>query len=236
MNTHHSIKHIDNEESRIDSKIETEFSHKKHTIHLTPMQLYKDKIVAVFIFVLLVITLSGLVWFKTSQQVQKTPTVKQMIINKQILQRRSKDLGFIQRGLTGKAVDVNTGKIVTAARIFSLNDKTVYLELDLNAPPKGTVIDYLRYKDGRYVDHGEVVIAKTDTKDLLFNWTINTLLAHIRDGKWKVATYTNGILAKRITYEVQNNKIGYVYPDETISPNDSDYHLTYVNSLIAQNN
>ena len=177
--------------------------------------------------VLIIIVVLGLVVYKQTHK----PQVKTITAKKQVVVRRSKDLGLITRGLTGKAVDVNTGKIVKAARIFSLDDKAVYLQLDLQSAPKGTVIDYIRYKNGRYVDHGELTIAKNDIKNVLFNWTISNLLANLTEGKWKVATYSNGILAKRILYEISKNKISYVYPEDTIEPNDPDYNLH--SSLIA---
>lgn len=183
------------------------------------------------IFVLLIAIILGTIGMKSYQPPQ-TPTIVKKTIIKQAVIRRSKDLGIIQRSLTGKAVDVNTGKIVTAARIFSPNDKTVYLELDFLSATKGTVVDYIRYKNGRYVDHGEVVVAKSDTKNLLFNWTITKLLGASRDGKWKIATYTNGVLAKKILYEISSNKVSYVYPEENISPTNSEYHL---NNILAAN-
>ena len=152
--------------------------------------------------------------------------IKTVVVNKQVIERRSKDLGFITRGLTGKAVDVNTGKIVTAARVFSINDKTVYLQIDLANAPKGTTLDYIRYKNGRYVDHGELSLAKNDIKNVLFNWSISNLLSSLTTGNWKVATYANGILAKRIVYSVENNKVGYVREENDVNPGSSDYYLS----------
>lgn len=184
-------------------------------------KLFENKFAIILVVLLLVV--GGLVAFKQLEKIKPQP--KTITINKQILQRRSKDTELITRGLTGKAVDVNTGKIVKAARIFSPDDKTVYLELDLAAAPKGTVIDYIRYKEGRYVDHEELAIGKPNIQNVLFNWTISSLFTNVREGKWKVATYCNGILAKRIAYQVGQNKISYVYPDEPVSANDPDYFL-----------
>jgi hypothetical protein len=177
----------------------------------------------IFIFIALIILLACLLLYKQFGKI-KLPA-KTITINRQVLQKRSKDLGYVYRGLTGKAVDVNTGKIVKAARIFSADDKTVYLEIDFNNAPKGTIIDYIRYKNGRYVDHGEVSLIKANTKNILFDWIINNLFSNVRNGKWRVATYTNGILAKRISYEVVGNKVSYVNSDDSINPSDSDYLL-----------
>lgn len=174
------------------------------------------------VLILLAVVITSLVLFKNQGQ----HGVNTITIKKQVLLRRSKDLGFIQRGLTGKAIDVNTGKIVLAARVFSLNDSTVYLELDLQQPPAGTLIDYIRYKNGRYVDNGEISVANAGTKNMLFKWQINKALSSLSNGNWKVATYTNGILAKRVLYVVNNNQVSYVNSSDKISPTDSDYKLT----------
>lgn len=212
------------EEKQGEHAVSQGLSHAEHhTMPKTPMQyLWERKFL--FLFIVLVVFLGGLLLYK--QFGKAKPPTRTITMNKQVLQKRSKNLGYIQRGLTGKAIDVNTGKIVKAARIFSPDDKTVYLELDFNSVPKGTVIDYIRYKNGRYVDHGEVSLIKANTKNILFNWIINNLLSNVRNGKWRVATYTNGILAKRITYDVTGNKVSYVYPDEKIHPTDPDYQLS----------
>ncbi len=179
------------------------------------------------LFILMIIIVIGLIAVKTYQPSLKQPVTIKRTVMKQTLVTRSKDKGIINRSLTGKAIDVNTGKIVKAARIFSPDDKTVYLELDFNNAPKGTVIDYIRYKKGRYVDHGEIIITKDNTQNTLFSWTINSLLANAREGRWRVATYANGILAKRINYEAKSNKVTNVMYGEPIGINDPDYNLSH---------
>ena len=221
---------MENDQIKNDKQIKTvteDSSSSKGKISVEGVHVKKLSVIFAIVLLILIAIVASLIVYK---QMRK-PQVKTITVKKQVIVRRSKDLGLITRGLTGKAVDVNTGKIVKAARIFSLDDKTVYLQLDLQNAPKGTVIDYIRYKNGKYVDHGELSIAKNDIKNVLFNWTISNLLANLTEGKWKVATYSNGILAKRILYEISKNKISYVYPEDTIEPNDPDYNLH--SSLIA---
>jgi len=184
----------------------------------------KGIISILLILLILIVIIAAFV--KLYSPFTKQPTTVKKTVMKQVVMTRSKDTGIVNRGLTGKAVDVNTGKIVTAARIFSTTDKTVYLELDFADAPKGTVIDYIRYKKGRYVDHGEIVIPKDNTKSALFNWSINNLLANVVEGQWRIATYTNGILAKRINYEIKNSAVSRVFSSDLISPTDPDYKLT----------
>ncbi len=98
--------------------------------------------IVIIVLVLLGSLVVGLIAYQ--QFFKPKPKVKTVTVQKEVLQKRSKTPGIIERGLTGKAVDVNTGKIVTAARVFSSTDNTVYLELDLNTPPLGTLLDYIR--------------------------------------------------------------------------------------------
>lgn len=150
---------------------------------------------------------------------------KTKVVVKQVVYRRSIAVGTIVKATTAKTIDVATGKVIKAARIFSFNDKTVYLALDLNNAAAGTNIDYIRYLNGRYVDHGNVKIFKSATKNLNFSWTNIRSLGSVGDGKWKISTYTNGILEKRVTYLVQKSLAIIVYPDEQISLTDKDYRL-----------
>lgn len=176
--------------------------------------------------ILLILVTGALIGYKTyrlitlSQQQQQTKVVMQ-----QQLVRRSKISGVIVRATTAKAIDVKTGKVIQAARIFSINDKTIYLTLDLNSAKIGTNIDYIRYLNGRYVDHGNVKTTTDGANNISFSWTNSKPLGSITDGKWKIATYTNGILEKRVTYLVKKNQITQIYPDNPVYSSDHDYHL-----------
>lgn len=206
---------------------------------ITPEHMHAEEIIAhhtaskkfrlgksTIIIIILVAVIAGLVGLKTYQQLK--PVVKQVTVNRQVLQKRSKSLGYVNRALTGKAIDIATGKVVQAARIFTPDDKKIYLEVDLNQAQKGTIIDCLRYKNGKYVDLTEVTLQNGDIKNILFNWIITKLLSANRDGSWRVNVYAKGILEKRILYEIKDNKVSYVYPDQPVSTNDSDYRLPSV--------
>lgn len=182
---------------------------------------------------ILIIVIATMVSISMFQSFKK-PQVKKVSITKQVIKKRSKDSGIISRALTGKEIDLKTGKILTAARIFSQSDKTVYLELDLSNPPTGTLIDYIRYKEEKYVDHGEITIQDPSTDNVLFKW-INTknIFDTTREGKWRVATYTNGILAKKIEYGIINNKVSWI-KTQTIKNTDPDYRLSGALSLLIR--
>lgn len=188
------------------------------------MDINKQKGMAVPIIILLVVIVAGLVGYKTYQQFKSSQQSEKKTVVKQVVVRRSKIPNVIVTATTAKAIDVKTGKVITAARIFSLNDKTVYLALDLDSAKSGTNIDYIRYLNGRYVDHGNAKLTKDAIDNIDFSWTNNRSLGSVVEGKWKVATYTNGILEKRVSYVVQKNQVSQVEIEDP-SLADADYKL-----------
>ncbi len=161
------------------------------------------------VLLLLVVATGGFIGYRGYQQWQQQQAKKKPVV-KQVIIRRSKSPNVITQATTAKAIDVNTGKVITAARVFSTNDKTVYLALDLDNPKIGTRIDYIRYLFGRYVDHGSVKVDKSRTSNLAFSWVVTRPLGSRPDGEYKVATYTNGILEKRVTYVIEKSKLSFV--------------------------
>lgn len=177
------------------------------------------------IIILLVTLVGGLVAYKTSLLLRnKTSQAEKKTVVKQVIVRRSKIPNTIVQATTAKAIDIKTGKVITAARVFSLDDKTVFLALDLDKPKSGTNIDYIRYLNGRYVDHGNSKLNKSLVENISFSWTNSRSLGSVIEGKWKVATYTNGILEKRVSYVVQKDKISQVEVEEPVLA-DADYRL-----------
>ncbi len=184
----------------------------------------RSKGIFLLVLGLLLVATVSLVGYKTYLgSYAAKPTQKTAL--KEVLVRRSKILGVILKAVTAKAIDVKTGKVIQAAGVFSLGDKTIYLALDLNSARFGTYIDYIRYLNGRYVDHGDVKISKDATRSITFNWTNVRPLGSIGDGKWKIATYTNGILEKRVSYLVKKGNVSKLYPEEPILSSNPDYQL-----------
>ncbi len=205
----------------IQAKVKTQDNKKKIMTH---SELIKEIVLIFGIFIALLI---GAVIFFTYRNSHPS---KKVTLMKESLVRRSKVPNVIIKATTAKAVDVSTGKVVRAARIFSsVNDKTIYLGLDLHAPKIGTRIDYVRYLNDRYVDHGSIEVTKNGTGYLIFSWTtINGYLGVRPDGKYKVSTYTDGILEKRVLYTVTHEKISSVEEDNQVSINDSDFLLAKI--------
>lgn len=224
-------KKITTDEKKIETFAQTSSSDKQGiTTRVSRLtMLFQSKFTMAFVILVLVAT--GILGYKAYQQTQNQISKKTVV--KQVLVRRSKIPNIIVKATTAKAIDVKTGKVITAARVFSFNDKTVYLALDLNSAKSGTFIDYIRYLNGRYVDHGNVKITKNGTNNLTFNWTNTKPLGSVGDGKWKIATYSNGILEKRVNYTVAKSQVRNV-EEELVLSSDSDYRLNHAISLSSK--
>ncbi len=184
-----------------------------------------QKGIALPVIILLIAIVAGLLGYKTYQQFKSTQQAQKQTVVKQVIVRRSKIPNTIVQATTAKAIDVKTGKVITAARVFTLDDKKVYLALDLDSAKSGTNIDYIRYLNGRYVDHGNSKLNKDLVSNISFVWTNSRSLGSVIEGKWKIATYTNGILEKRVNYEVQKDKISQIKVEEPLFA-DADYKLS----------
>ncbi len=130
---------------------------------------------------------------------QKTQPKKTVMVK-----TRSKTPGIIKQVATAKAIDVKTSLPIQPTNKFTTKDKYVYLSLVLNNPTAGTRIDYVRYINGRYLDHKSVKLASPGMKALAFDWAAKTT-ANRPVGVYRVRTYTNGILEKRANYTVSKD-------------------------------
>lgn len=158
--------------------------------------------------------------FKTYKQL---PFFKKEV-KQQVAVRRSKPKGIIKVATTAKKIDPRTQSVVLAARIFTLSDKTVYLVLDLNNPPVGTPIDIIKTRNGKFVNHEEVVIKSPNSNRLVFTWKASVVGSFL-EGKYKVKTYEKGILAKRVEYIVQRGQVFVPKQTDLVLNTDPDFLL-----------
>jgi hypothetical protein len=189
-----------------------------------------SKIGIIIIFVIVVT--GALIVLRGGQQFGNFKQAPANTVN-EVLVRRSKIPNTINQATTAKIIDVKTGRVIQASQVFSTDDKTVYLSLGLNKPEVNTRIDYIRYLNGRYVDHGGAKITQPNSQNLSFSWSVNKLIGSRPDGTYKIATYTNGILEKRVIYTVIKSKVSGFYIQE-VSPRDPQYHLTAALPLYAK--
>ncbi len=122
---------------------------------------------------------------------------------------RSKKPGTIKYVVTSKGIDPKTGQEVNPTNTFSANDKQVYLVMGLNSPQVGTKIEYVRYLNGRYIDHKSMEVTKQGTNYADFDWTVNKSVVFYAPGSYKVKTYTNGIFEKNVLFTVNKQGVAY---------------------------
>lgn len=170
---------------------------------------------ALLLIILLVVVAAGVSYlgyrlFMTKPQIssqntyqqtpQKPPEQKSVTSNSP---PRSKASGVITQVVTAKGVDLKTGEAINPISQFSKTDKTIFVVLTLKNPKVGTKFEYVRYLNGKFLDHGNLTISKASTNNVSFNWILKKPgLAH-PIGNYKVKVYTNGVFEKDINYIVQ---------------------------------
>lgn len=126
---------------------------------------------------------------------------------------RSKIPGMIVQGVPAKEIDPISGKPLMPTQQFFANEKIIYLTIALNNPKTGTKIEYVRYLNGKYLDHRSITIEKEKTLYANFNWSLNNPLATHLTGDYKVKLYTNGVFERAVEYKI-NRRLAYLYHGE----------------------
>lgn len=109
--------------------------------------------------------------------------------------------GIIKDEQFSTAVD-SQGKATHITNKFSTTDQKVYAVISLDKAKAGTVIQYVRYFNGKNIDDGSLTINKNDTKNIDFLFaTKSGKLRH--PGEYKVRVYTNGKAEMSSVYTVK---------------------------------
>ncbi len=182
-------------------------------------KLLSNKLFAVVLIAVILVT-AGAVLYKTYNKIHlsKNPV-------KPVLIRRTKSKGIIKVATTAKKIDPKTQNIILAARVFTPVDKTIYLVLDLDNPPVGTPIDIIKTRNGKYVNHEEVIINNSKTNKLVFTWRAS-LIGSFTEGNYRVKTYEKGVLSKRVDYSIQKDNVFVPEIEEIVQQSDPDYLLS----------
>lgn len=156
----------------------------------------KKIIIGGFIFALIIF--AGVLVLKQNI-FQKNKKTGKTIVQTEI--RRSKAPGVIGEVLMTKTVD-SIGRPLNLTSQFSKNDKEILLVTKLKNPKVGTDIEYVRYLDGKYIDHRSLKIEKVDALYASFSWELKDQFSTHRKGEYKVKLYTNGRAEKIVSYTV----------------------------------
>lgn len=115
---------------------------------------------------------------------------------------RSKAPGVISAAITAHGYNPKTGSVIKPDKYFSPKDRQLYLALNINKPKVGTRIEYVRYLQGKYLDHRSIKVAQPNWKYAYFGWTNKPGKEH-KKGIYRVRVYSNGILEKKVNYIVR---------------------------------
>lgn len=99
------------------------------------------------------------------------------------------------------AVD-SAGKATTPTTTFAAADGKINVVATLQNPPKGVRIEFVRYRDNKFVDNGSLAIAKDGAQYAGFDFTPKSGKKH-PTGTYKVKVYANGVYQTSGTYSVK---------------------------------
>ncbi len=99
------------------------------------------------------------------------------------------------------AVD-SVGKATAPSTTFTTTDGKINVVATLQSPTKGTRIEFVRYRDNKFVDNGSLAIAKAGAQYAGFDFTPKPGKTH-PTGTYKVKVYANGVYQTSGTYSVK---------------------------------
>lgn len=166
------------------------------------------------LFILIGILIGRLISAKTLDKSQQkkypqTTSTKKKDNKSSTKTRKSKVQGFIADVFMANELDSLSGKALNPKHDFWVNDKSIYAILGLNHPKSGTKIEYVRYLNGKYLDHKSLTLEKESVNFANFNWSISNPLASHLAGDYKLKFYSNGKFEVATEYKVTRN-IGYI--------------------------
>lgn len=109
--------------------------------------------------------------------------------------------------LVVKSVEFSTtvdsvGKATAPSTTFTATDGKINVVATLQSPPKGTRIEFVRYRDNKFVDNGSLAITKEGAQYAGFDFTSKPGKKH-PTGTYRVKIYANGVYQVSGTYSVK---------------------------------
>ncbi len=118
------------------------------------------------------------------------------------IEKRSKSPGVIADIILAKTIDATTGKPLTITHAFSKKEPTIYAVMKLQHVSSGTRIEYVRYRNKKYLDHRSIQIVQP-VLYVNFHWKLKTPPADRPAGTYLIKVYANGKLEKAAEYVVR---------------------------------
>lgn len=108
--------------------------------------------------------------------------------------------GVVKSAVLAPSLDV-AGAPVSPISTFSTTTPNVYVALGLNSATTAKHVEYTRYLNNKFVDHGSIPV-KPGAKYVTFNFGLKAGQTRPK-GNYVVKTYTNGIFERSAKYTVQ---------------------------------
>ena len=108
--------------------------------------------------------------------------------------------GVVRSEVFATSLDA-TGVPVNPTSTFSTTTPNIYVALGLNNTKSTQHVEYTRYLNNKFVDHGSIPV-KAGAKYASFNFSLKAGQTRPK-GNYVVKTYTNGIFERSTKYTVQ---------------------------------
>lgn len=136
-----------------------------------------------------------------SNKNEQRSSLNKTVTKKTAAPPRSKAPGVIRAAITAHGYNPKTGAAIKPDKYFSPKDKQLFLLLNVNKPKIGAHIEYVRYLQGKYLDHRSIKVTQPNWKYAYFDWTNKPGKEH-KKGIYRIRVYSNGILEKKVNYIV----------------------------------
>ncbi|OGG15417.1 hypothetical protein A3D77_07810 [Candidatus Gottesmanbacteria bacterium RIFCSPHIGHO2_02_FULL_39_11] len=87
---------------------------------------------------------------------------------------------------------------------FTKKTESIYATVILNNPIVGSKISYVRYLNSNYMDHGTIIVTKSDSKYVHFSFTLANQKAFQPVGSYLLKLYVDGQVVKTAAFTVTN--------------------------------
>ena len=129
------------------------------------------------VVILVVLVVAGLFAYQNKGKNipgQKIPstTGQQSFFSKLLGQKPPQPTEMILGAKTTKTIDSKTGSGGVETSVFTAKDQDIYVALTVNQPSKGTKFEYVRYFNGKYVDHKSLETTKAGIDYVSFHWSL----------------------------------------------------------------
>lgn len=164
----------------------------------------KHKLTLNVSFVLLgffVISIFGFGYFFYLAGSPQDKPVDNSIVKRGHVMNRTRRPGVVYQVAMTSNINPNNGKPYNNKSLFSVSD-TVYANIGLKNVQKGTHIEYVRYYNGKYLDHGSVEISNKNARYISFKWERIDTMPEEATGPYLLKIYTNGRLETTVHYSI----------------------------------